>query len=130
MDLTVEICAGCEAEADVLERLGQPNESVVAEIPIDSDWGMQDSLRYKIAPGEAVQQWLYYGNERDLCIWFAKVATAWKVTLVHSVPVGLMSEKRESGEKRGAERNGDIEKGTGTGPVYCQLDLSPFPFPI
>jgi hypothetical protein len=89
MERTVGMCAGCETEADIIEKLGQPDESEVSTVPAGSSWGMQGSLRYKIAAGELVQQWLYCGIKNDLCVWFAKVSGTWQVTLVLSLPTGF-----------------------------------------
>jgi hypothetical protein len=89
MERTAGMCAGCETEADIIEKLGQPDESDVSTIPTGSGWGMQGFLRYKIAAGELVQQWLYYGIKNDLCVWFAIVSDTWQVTLVLPLPKGF-----------------------------------------
>ncbi|TWT66158.1 hypothetical protein [Allorhodopirellula solitaria] len=86
MSRTVEACATYELESEILEAIGQPDESEVLTIPVKSGWGLQEALRYKVHPGERVQQWLYHGTDQDLCVWFAEVANTWRVTLVLSVP--------------------------------------------
>ena len=81
---------------------GVPDEIIESQLPIDSGWGLQDGFVHKIQGGESVLKWMYYGDPKDRCIWFAKVNGCWVFTLQLSAPKGLLREcevQRQSGPR-------------------------------
>lgn len=79
--------------AEVESSLGPPHVVEDTTIPDGSVWGMQGGLRYKIREREPVLQWNYFDDDNDHCVWFAKPAREWLLTLRLSLPRGLGSTR-------------------------------------
>lgn len=68
----------------VWQSLGQPAAAEDTAIPLDSTWGLQAGLAYKIRPGDPVRQWMYESKGQFYYVWFARAGRngddAWRVT--------------------------------------------------
>ena len=78
---------------DVESRVGAPDEIDDSTMPPGSGFGLQNTFAYKIAPGEPVLQWTYWGGQHDHAVWFAKRSGGWMLTLRLSAPIGVLSER-------------------------------------
>lgn len=81
--------------SQVRAEYGVPDEIIESQLPIDSGWGRQDGFIHKIQGGESVLKWMYYGDPKDRCFWFAKVDGNWVFTLQLMAPIGLFRERED-----------------------------------
>lgn len=80
-------------EEQVETLVGKPDTVEDTIVPVGSGWGMQDSLVFPIRGGESVLQWTYLGDDKDHCVWFAKLEDGWRLTLRASLPFGMASDR-------------------------------------
>ena len=81
--------------SQVRTEYGDPDEIIESHVPVDSVWGLQDGFSHKIQGGESVLKWMYYGDPKDRCIWFAKVDGNWVLTHTVMAPIGLFRERED-----------------------------------